>query len=179
MVYGQGLRLPGEFLSNEQREQQLDAETYVTRLRKHIQDMRPTPASNHDSKKHAFKLKNMDTATHVYVRVDAAKRPLQAPYEGPYRVVKRNEKLITIDKQGAEMTISCDRVKPAFQGTNETISQNQPDAPEQTTNKPVPNDRMGNDTRKEVTQAKNNLEKIPTQTRSGRISKPKVRFQIE
>ena len=32
------------------------------------------------------------TAKKVFVRVDRVKQPLEAPYQGPYEVLKRNKK---------------------------------------------------------------------------------------
>ncbi|KAB0804592.1 hypothetical protein PPYR_01562 [Photinus pyralis] len=84
-----------------------------------MQSMKPTPASNHNTQKSTFQLKDIDTATHVYIRVDAAKRPLQAPYEGPYPVVTRNDKTTTIRRHGTDITVSNDRVKPAYQERDE------------------------------------------------------------
>ncbi|GBM67877.1 hypothetical protein AVEN_71203-1 [Araneus ventricosus] len=50
----------------------------------------------------------------MFVRHDAVKRPLQAPYDGPYYVLRRTDKTFTIEKNGKESTINIDRVKPAF-----------------------------------------------------------------
>ncbi|GFR07393.1 fringe glycosyltransferase [Trichonephila clavata] len=42
------------------------------------------------------------------------KKPLQTPYDGPYLVLKRTEKMFTIEKNGKHSTINIDRLKPAF-----------------------------------------------------------------
>ncbi|GBM04324.1 hypothetical protein AVEN_146198-1 [Araneus ventricosus] len=42
------------------------------------------------------------------------KKPLQAPYDVPYCVLRRTDKTFTIEKNGKEFTINIDRVKPAF-----------------------------------------------------------------
>ncbi|GFV14812.1 transposon Tf2-9 polyprotein [Trichonephila clavipes] len=52
-------------------------------------------------------------------------KPLQPPYDGPFIVVKRSEKLITLQRQGKEICVSIDRVKPAFM-LSDTIESNQP-----------------------------------------------------
>ncbi|GBM81436.1 hypothetical protein AVEN_11286-1 [Araneus ventricosus] len=52
-----------------------------------------------------------DLHTCAFVRHDAVKKPLQAPYNGPYCVLRRTE---TIEKNGKETTINIDRAKPAF-----------------------------------------------------------------
>ncbi|KAB0804909.1 hypothetical protein PPYR_01879 [Photinus pyralis] len=133
MTYGQGVRLPGEFLADTTPDNQLEAETYVTQLRKQIRSMKPTPASNHNTHKSTFQLKDINTATHVYIRVDAAKRPLQASYEGPYPVVTRNDKTTTIRRHGTDIIISSDRVKPAYQETDEEQTDTSKTTPPATT----------------------------------------------
>lgn len=51
----------------------------------------------------------------VFVRVDKVKTGLQAPYEGPYEVVRRFRKYDVIDVNGKNKSISIDRLKPAFE----------------------------------------------------------------
>ncbi|GFX10817.1 uncharacterized protein TNCV_4740371 [Trichonephila clavipes] len=63
--------------------------------------------------------------THVFLRHDAIRKQLQPPYDGPFAVVKRSEKLITLQRQGKEICVSIDRVKPTFM-LSDTIESNQP-----------------------------------------------------
>lgn len=53
--------------------------------------------------------------THVWVRVDRIRRPLEAPYSGPFPVVRREDKYFVIDNMGKEQSISVDRLKPVHQ----------------------------------------------------------------
>ncbi|GBM12434.1 hypothetical protein AVEN_55276-1 [Araneus ventricosus] len=48
------------------------------------------------------------------IKRGTVKRPLQAPYDGPYCVLRRTDKMFTIEKNGKESTINIDRVKSAF-----------------------------------------------------------------
>ena len=42
----------------------------------------------------------LSTATHVFIRHDAVRKPLQPPYDGPYPVIKGTDKHFTIDING-------------------------------------------------------------------------------
>ena len=114
MVYGTTLRLPGEFFTPSNSQHTLKPTDYVSQLKTHMHLIQPTPprpispsqASSHVSKALA-------TATHVFVRHDAVRKPLQAPYDGPYRVLKRDKKFFTLDINGRKDTVSVDRLKPA------------------------------------------------------------------
>jgi cleavage and polyadenylation specificity factor subunit 1 len=61
-----------------------------------------------------FIFKDLATASHVFIRIDGYKRPLEQPYSGPYRVVRRSDKCFTVSVSGRDKTISVDRLKPAF-----------------------------------------------------------------
>lgn len=54
-------------------------------------------------------------ATHVWLRVDRVRKPLEAPYSGPYLVVEQNKKTFTIKMPSGEFqVVSIHRVKPAY-----------------------------------------------------------------
>ena len=53
----------------------------------------------------------LHTCTHVFVRHDAIRKPLQAPYDGPYEVVTRNKKHFTVNIKGRKEVTSVDRLK--------------------------------------------------------------------
>ena len=58
--------------------------------------------------------KDFQSCDFVFVRDDSVRKPLQPPYKGPFRVLKRSDKLFTLDINGQEKVISIDRLKPAF-----------------------------------------------------------------
>ncbi|XP_076384338.1 uncharacterized protein LOC143262641 [Megalopta genalis] len=109
MVYGSNLRLPGEFfMSNPET----DISEFVNQLRHKIQKLKPRPATNHGHKS-IFVHKDLGTTEYVFLRHDAVKSPLQSPYDGPYKVLKRGDKNFTIRVGSQEKTVSIDRLKPA------------------------------------------------------------------
>ena len=114
MVYGDTIRLPGEFL--HAGTESLTARTpsdFVEELREHFRALRPTPGSRHGERK-TFVFKELDTASHVFIRHDATRRPLQQPYDGPYKVVHRSDKTFVVNVRGRDTTVSIERLKPAF-----------------------------------------------------------------
>ncbi|GFT06139.1 transposon Ty3-G Gag-Pol polyprotein [Nephila pilipes] len=60
-----------------------------------------------------FVHKDLQTCSHVFVRVDRVKKTLEPPYEGPFTVIHRNEKYFTLLVKGKPVNISVDRLKPA------------------------------------------------------------------
>ena len=55
----------------------------------------------------------LKTASHVWVRVDRLRKPLEAHYQGPFEKVRITDDTVTILARGKETTVSIDRVKPA------------------------------------------------------------------
>ena len=51
----------------------------------------------------------------MYVRIDRVREGVEPPYEGPYNVVKRLRKFFVIERNGKQMSVSIDRLKPAYQ----------------------------------------------------------------
>lgn len=112
LIYGTPIRLPGEFFLDEDFPP--DPQIFVERLRQHIRRVRPSPTAHHN-KPRAFILKDLYTCTHVFIRIDAAKKSLDQPYEGPYEVQERlTDKVFKILIKGEEATVSTDRLKPAY-----------------------------------------------------------------
>ncbi|XP_077287946.1 uncharacterized protein LOC143912534 [Arctopsyche grandis] len=112
LVYGQPLRLPGEFLAPQRNGGPNTAEL-AERLRSQMARLRPSPPRRHGTRS-TFIFKDLHTSDQVFLRHDAAKGPLQPPYDGPYRVLKRGPKLFTLRIKDSNVTVSVDRIKPAY-----------------------------------------------------------------
>mgnify|MGYP000654561557 CR=1 FL=1 len=50
----------------------------------------------------------------VWVRLDRVKKPLEAPYQGPYKVVSRHPNFYVLKIRGKEDSVSIERLKPAI-----------------------------------------------------------------
>lgn len=61
LSYGEPLRLPGEFLAPSEHPNKCEPVDFVTQLREHFQQLRPTPGSIHGERK-TFIFKDMKTA---------------------------------------------------------------------------------------------------------------------
>jgi len=111
MVYGESIRLPGQFLSELNREYK-NEDTLVTRLRRTMAHLRPKIKQH--GQKTTFIFKDMDTASHVFVRHDAPAGALHLPYDGSYEVLNRGNRTFKLRVRGKTVNIAVDRLKPAY-----------------------------------------------------------------
>ena len=114
MVYGTTLRLPGELFISIPSDTVSDPLSYVDTLKdlmNQLQYRQPrSPSSNP-----TFVHKDLTNCTHVFVRNDAKKPPLQPTYIGPFKVVDRKSRHFVIARNdGRTDTVSIDRLKPAY-----------------------------------------------------------------
>lgn len=113
LVFGETLRLPGQFFD-------ASTSTSSTQLAQHLRDtfsrIRPVATSWHlpAEGRPVFVSPHLSASSHVFVRIDAHRTPLQPPYKGPYRVLERGPKSFILDLGGSTDSVSIDRLKPAF-----------------------------------------------------------------
>lgn len=120
LTYGYNLRLPGEFFISSTCAPTMDY-TYVEKLRDIIHTNKPqADTEHHSNNKRMFVHQDLLKCSHVFIRTDSVKKPLQTPYEGPYRVISRTEKVYTIQLPNRQSNISIDRLKPAYVVTENT-----------------------------------------------------------
>ena len=110
LVYGSTLRLPGKFF--QQSLPVDDPASLVGRLKNAMHLLRATPVHPLPQRKVHID-KELSSCTHVLVRNDSVRKPLQPPYDGPYRVLSREHKYCKLDLNGRQDTVSVDRLKPA------------------------------------------------------------------
>ncbi|CAH8553506.1 unnamed protein product [Schistosoma rodhaini] len=111
LVYGTTLRLPGEFFASG-KSVPTDVANYVQRLKKHMSDLKI--ALPRLQQRRVFVPQQLHNSTHVFIRRDNVQPPLQPNYEGPFKVITKTDKTVTVEKAGKTDVISIDRVKPAF-----------------------------------------------------------------
>ena len=124
MVYGTTLRLLGEFFTPSPPTSLPDPVDFISKLKQHFKHIhpispRPVQRTSHISD-------GLSTATHVFIRQDGVRKPLQPPYNGPFPVISRTDKHFTISLNGRNDTISIDRLKPAHLDNDNAAASTQP-----------------------------------------------------
>lgn len=178
LIYGSTIRLPGDFYDNRSQNVYADTEGYVHRLRQIIDSYKPVSRVNKDSRK-IFIHKDLKECQFVFVRNDMVRRSLQPPYDGPYRVISRNDKIYKIQVKDRQVNISIDRLKPAYiLEEDETNSKNVANESGNRTHNSVRHST--NNQSQNIAQSNNDVEinKEKRTTRSGRVIKMPVRFRL-
>ncbi|GFU63339.1 integrase catalytic domain-containing protein [Trichonephila clavipes] len=111
LVFGTTIRLPGEMFDSSKPDD--DVVNFVSKLKSHMQSVHSKPPKHH-GKRPVFIHPGLLEATHVFLRRDMLRRPLQQPYDGPFKVLQRKDKVFFLDINGKRVSVSIDRCKPAF-----------------------------------------------------------------
>lgn len=125
LLYGQPLRVPGQFF--DPPVDLVDRSEFVKTLHDTFSKLR-SPKTNRHAKTTVFVHKDLQKCDQVFVRIDAIRRSLQQPYEGPYKVVQRHEKYFDVLVGRKTQRITIDRLKPAY-SCEDSISTYPPDDP--------------------------------------------------
>lgn len=110
MVFGKNIRLPGEIFDSVKPKY---TDNWIEEFLSAMDQFKPTPAIRHGNHQY-FVPTDLMNCSHVFVRIDAVRKPLQPPYEGPFRVISRTDKIFKINQNGIEKVISIDRLRPAY-----------------------------------------------------------------
>ncbi|VDP46563.1 unnamed protein product [Schistosoma curassoni] len=110
LVYGTTLRLPGKFFTPWSRPN-FGKSGYVQRPSAFMRTL--SPVSTRIQHRQVALPRELSTCSHVSIRVDSVRKPLQQPYEGPFHVIARHEKTFKVDRHGRVELVSIDRLKPA------------------------------------------------------------------
>ena len=91
-----------------------DPQDFADILRITMAKLKPTMPRHQYNTRANFVPRALDTCTHVFLRTDSVKTPLQSPYEGPFKVLNRTPKHFEILKGDKTDNVSIDRLKPAY-----------------------------------------------------------------
>lgn len=188
MVFGAPFRLPGIIF-----DQGLvpdvgvgqGVDEFVESLRRNLASVLPLPVFFHSDKPGSVP-KSLLSAKSVFLRVDAVRRPLEPPYEGPFQVIRRSPKTFTICRGGKNVVVSVDRLKPAFPfvpgPTSPFVPRTSSSSPSRSPGRSSPSalPPAASPPRSSATTSRSPAHSAApgVATRSGRFSKPTVRFNI-
>lgn len=116
-VTGSSLLLPRPMISQESLETEEFNNESIKRLSKemHLYNFSNNLSlSNHHGTPKSYIPANLNKCSHVWLRVDRVRRPLEVPYSGPFEVIDRKPKFFIIKTLTKEETVSIDRLKPAI-----------------------------------------------------------------
>ena len=114
LVLGSHLRLPGQLLPAPPPLDVRPTSTFILDLKNSIEMALPMPVIHHGNQR--FHLPEaLRSARAVYIRVDAVRPPLVRPYDGPFPVISKTDKTFIIRRGNKDITVSVDRLKPAFE----------------------------------------------------------------
>lgn len=114
MVYGQCLKLPGELVVSDQNTSPTSFAAVLANLRECFNKIKPTDTRKTNQSNNVYIPDSLNNCEYVFIRIDRPKRSLTAPYEGPYKVLRRFRKYFVLDVKGKNTSVSIDRVKPSF-----------------------------------------------------------------
>ncbi|BHF71745.1 hypothetical protein SprV_0401480500 [Sparganum proliferum] len=110
MVFGATVQLPGGMILPTPRGAVEHPTNLLHRLRQFIGTLPPvTPGSSSSSQSRLET--DLATCSHVYLRCDRVRWPLEPPYDGPFRVLYRGTKKFRIQRASREEVVSVDHRK--------------------------------------------------------------------
>ena len=123
VVYGQQLRLPGDLVHGGDDDVAASAvSSFSSALRSSMRRIGPILPVRRGPVMPGHVPRALESVSHVFLRVDAVRRPLTPPYLGPFLVLERGPKTFVISKSGKRTTVSIDRIKPAFMSCDDLPS---------------------------------------------------------
>jgi len=156
-LYGEPLRLPGDFFIDYLPKPRYELLKTISDAVQSIRSL-----SHHDTQRRTYIPRDLQTCSHVFLRDDAYHPPLTPAYKGPFKILKRSDKTFLIDRNQKSVTVSIDRLKPAYsflENPQSSVTSHPQNSP--------------------VTSPTNHAETLPmVHTRYGRQVKPVVKFQI-
>ena len=108
LVYGSPIAIPGNCLPTTSAPSTAE---HLATLHRAVDRLKPTSTSHHTAP--TKPTSKLPPSQHVFIRRDGHRAPLSPAYDGPYKVIKQTDKVVTIERGSTTDTISVDRCKPA------------------------------------------------------------------
>ena len=161
MVFGKQLLMPYPLISHDDR--QFD-DAHIQKLQEMMRDIN-TQIETADKRKlrnsNAHVPEELQSCEYVWLRIDRVRKSLEAPYSGPHKVLKRDQKFFTIETaNGKQSNVSIDRLKPARMPENPTTGRQTNSTEDPIDNEPAGENEEQPRSEEETTE--------PTTTRAGR-----------
>jgi len=117
LAFGEDMRLPGDFFTENK---EMNAEEMILNIRKIANSFLMQPARHGEP--NVYVQKALKDCSHVYLQVDTPRTGFQRPYTGPFKVLERTDKTMTIKCHEVVKKVSIDRCKAAFMLSKELDS---------------------------------------------------------
>ncbi|XP_026467882.1 uncharacterized protein LOC113371475 [Ctenocephalides felis] len=118
MVYGTTLRPPCDFINVS--DNSTNPQIFLDNHSRIICALKPTPTAHHNKGK-MFILKDMGICTHVLLKADHVRKPLEPPCSGPYEILERvTDRIYKLRINGTEKNFTVERLKPAYINKSDT-----------------------------------------------------------
>ena len=160
-VYGSALRLSWEFFLLGDFKP--NPHYFLQDFREYIKKVRPVPVAHHN-KTRVFVYKDLASCIHVFM-LAKAKKSLERPYTGPYKVLQRiSDHVYSINVNGEPRNVSVELLKPAYflsediaSGECQATIQGETSPPLTPSERPAPTFKTYTNKRKRGTFAETNL----------------------
>ena len=113
-VFGDKLRLPGEFFVSHEEDESMSLHAFVNSLTRKVASFRYNPPRKVNRSSYLDTALFNPQVTHVFVRNEVLCHSLHPASKGPYLIVDRNLKCFILDFTTHRDHISIDRLKPAI-----------------------------------------------------------------
>lgn len=123
LVYGSPIAVPGDLVRTRQTTP--SPADVLPLVRSTVRQLTPTPMSRHGFVR-VNTPESLNSSAYVFIRRDGHRPPLTPPYDGPYKVIKKDAKGFTLDMGGRHKLVSIDRLKPAHLDLSEPVLVAQP-----------------------------------------------------
>jgi hypothetical protein len=114
LVLGGDIRMPADYFQDQPQRSSFSSATgpcYADRVERDIRQFTDLAVHNQPRRP----ISHIPTMPPwVWLKQIPGSTSLKRPYEGPYRNIKQDRSVVTINKNGKEIIVNVDRLKPAF-----------------------------------------------------------------